>query len=420
MPKTSKLQIDSKNSTEELSISAYPKGNFPVLLSYGFRPFFLLAPTYLVLSILLWSGFWLGIIPLTFLNNPFQWHMYEMLFGVTTAMMIGFILTAIPEMYEGEVPIVGQTLLGIVALWIIGRVSFWLMDWLGVYFVALTNIPLLIWVIILIAKPILNDPLRRQLSLAVLFLALSSMQIWFFIAQTGWISSDPTAILKASIGVFMILILLVVRRINTEVVNRWLDQQKIDATYLARPPRYNMAIFTILVYTLVEYFFPQNSSLSWLAFAVMAAILNTLNDFFIDEDPVFLRPFIWPLFTLLILMSIGYAMMGWDYLRPDSYALNHFRHFLTMGALGMAYYMVLVIVVHFHTGRDLIPKLWIGAGAVLIITGTILRSAGHLIWPEYNLIIVGLSALLWTAPFIGFLILYRKWLTQPRPDGIPG
>lgn len=414
-------RLSSEKTLEDSQFeSAYPKGDFPVLLSYGFRPFFLLAPAYLVLSILLWSGFWTGLIPLSFLNNPLQWHLYEMLFGVTSAMMIGFILTAVPELYEGEAPIVGNPLLGLVSLWLLGRVSFWFIDWLGIYWVALTNIPLLVWVVILVAKPILKDPLHRQLSLAVLFLAINAIQIWFFAAKLDWVASDPMAILKASVGAFMILVLLAARRINTEAINRWLDQHHIDAVYLARPPRYNMAIFTVLTFTIVEYFFPNNSTLSWLAFAAMAAILNTLNDFFLEEDPVFIRPFIWPLFMLLVMMAAGYGLIGWDYLQSEIYALNHFRHFLTMGALGMAYFMVLVIVSHLHTGRHFIPNRWIGFGAFFILLGAILRGSGHLFWPEHQTALIGLSALLWTLPFVGFLVFYGQWLRRPRVDGLPG
>lgn len=415
---TQRLNSEKQLESDDFE-SAYPPGRFPVLLSYGFRPFFILAPLYLSISILLWTAFWTGWMPLKFLQDPYQWHLYEMLFGVTSAMMIGFILTAVPEMYEGESPVVGNTLLALILLWVVGRVAFWLVDWVGVGMVAITNIPLLIWVVILVGKPIIKDPLRRQLSLVVLFLIIAAMQVWFFLAKLQWVASDPNAILKASVGAFMVLVLLAVRRINTEAINRWLDQQHIDAVYLARPPRYNMAIFAVVLYTVVEYFYPQNSALSWLALAAMAAILNTLNDFFLEEDPVFIRPFIWPLFMLLVMMAVGYGLIGWDHLTPEVYALNHFRHFLTMGALGMAYFMVLVIVAHLHTGRQLITSRWIGLGALLLLVGAVTRSLGSLLLDGQTWF-YGVSALLWTLPFIGFLLIYGKWLQQPRVDGLPG
>lgn len=421
MSESSTQRLSSEKSlADQAFLTAYPKGDFPVLLAYGFRPFFLLAPAYLVLSIFLWGGYWMGWISLGFLDNPLEWHLYEMLFGVTSAMMIGFILTAVPELYETEPPVVGGTLLGLVVLWIVGRISFWLMDWVSVYFVALTHLPLLAWVVILVAKPVLSDPLRRQYSLATLFLAINGMQAWFFAAKLGWVTTEPLAVLKASVGVFMVLVLLAARRINTEAINRWLEQNHIDAIYLARPPRYNMAIFTVLLYTLIAFLYPNNSALSWLAFAAMAAILNTLNDFFLEEDPVFLRPFIWPLFSLLVMMAIGYGMMGSHFLLVDNIAMSHIQHFLTMGALGMAYFMVLVIVTHLHTGRDFIPSRWVGLGALLILLGTFVRAAAPIVWPEYYSPLIGVAVLLWTLPFIGFLWLYGPWLRQPRADGLPG
>lgn len=422
MPGTQRL--NSEKSREDVNfLDVYPwdkAAGYPTVLSYGFRPFFLLAPAYLVLSILLWSASWSGLLPLTFLENPLQWHLYEMLFGVTSAMMIGFILTAVPELYEREPPVVGKTLLGLVLLWMLGRISFWLMDWLGVGLVALTNIPLLLWVLFLVAKPILADPLRRQLSLATLFLVINAFQVWFFSAKLGWVETDPMAILKASVGAFMVLVLLAVRRVNTEAVNRWLDQHEVDAVYLARPPRYNLAILSVVIFTIVEFFYPQNSALSWLALAAMAGILNTLNDFFIDEDPIYLRPFIWPLFMLLVLMAAGYGMIGWDHLNDDVYQINGFRHILTMGALGMAYYMVLVIVTHLHSGRTFINNRWVGFGALLLIAGALLRGLGPMLWPSLYMPIIGLAAILWTLPFIVFLMVFGKWLLKPRADGLPG
>lgn len=420
IPANPQALSEQKRLANQNYLAAYPKGDIPVLLSYGFRPFFLLAPMYLILSILLWAGYWSGLIPLSFLDNPLQWHLYEMLFGVTSAMMIGFILTAVPELYETEPPVIGRMLLGLVALWILGRISFWLMDWVGVYVVALTHLPLLAWAVFLVAKPVLKDPLRRQLSLAVVFVALNAFQVWFFAAKLGWIATDPLLILKTSVGMFMVLVLLAARRINTEAVNGWLDLHRIDEVYLARPPRYNMAIFSVLLFSVMAFLYPNNSVLSWLAFAAMAAILNTLNDFFLKEDPVYIRPFIWPLFVMLLMMAIGYGLIGWDYLETGFYALNHFQHFLTMGALGMAYFMVLVIVSHFHTGRDFIPTRWVGFGALLIILATVVRGLGPFIWPQYYMAWVSLAAVIWVLPFIGFLIKYGRWLREPRLDGLPG
>jgi len=97
MPGTQRLNSEKQRENQTFqSVYPYNKAeSYPVVLSYGFRPFFLLASSYLIVSILLWSAFWTGLLPLSFFSNPLQWHLYEMLFGVTSAMMIGFILTAV-------------------------------------------------------------------------------------------------------------------------------------------------------------------------------------------------------------------------------------------------------------------------------------------------------------------------------------
>ncbi len=227
-----------------------------VVLAYGFRPMFILLPAYLALSIILWGLVWSGNWPFPFLQNPLNWHIYEMIFGAASAGIIGFVLTAVPEFYSDVKPISGRTLLWLCLLWVIGRLAFWMIDLTGAGIVALTNLPLLLWLILLTAGPILTDPLRRHVSLAVVLTGIFIIQCWFFLASTGLLEHDPMAILKVSLGAFIVLILLALRRINTGAINKYLDQNDIDETFVARPPLYNIAILCVTLYTLVEYLMP--------------------------------------------------------------------------------------------------------------------------------------------------------------------
>lgn len=397
----------------------YPEGEIPVLLAYAFRPFFILLPAYIALSIILWGLVWSGVVSLPFMQNPMAWHIYEMIFGVASAGIIGFILTGIPEFYEGVTPIVGKTLLQIVLLWVIGRVAFWMIDILGVYLVALTNLPLLIWIMLLIAKPIFTDPLKRHVSLALVFTAIILIQTWFFASQAGWIETDFMSILKVALGGFMVLELLALKRINTGAINGWLEDQEIDETFIARPPRYNIAILCIVLFTVVEFFLPNNPVLGWLALAASAAILNTLNDFFLEEANIVFKSYVFPLFLILVLMALGFGFMGFDYLNDRLYGINHFRHFLTTGVFGLSFFMVMVIVGTIHTGRQLTSNRWIDFSVVLIIVATLLRSLIPFA-AEYTTWLYLSSSIIWAIPFIIYLILFYPLLSQPRADGLPG
>lgn len=388
------------------------------LLSSAFRLIFILLPAYIVLSILLWGMVWSGHIHL-FMQYPLTWHIYEMMFGVASGGIIGFILTAIPELYQGVKPVAGKTVLGIMILWIFGRLAFWLIDYLGVYWVALTNLPLLIWVTALVAKPIFFDPLRRHVSLALTLIGIILIQGWFFSAIIGWVDADIMSILKVALGAFMVLELLALRRINTAAINEWLDDHNIDDTFIARPPRYNIAILCVTLFTIFEFLLPGNPILAWLGFAAAAAILNILNDFFIDEVVIVFKPYVLPLFVILVLMAVGYGFMGYDYLHDDLYGINHFRHFLTTGVFGLSFLMVMVIVGTIHTGRHLAPNRWIDLSVALIIVATLLRSLIPFMPEDAAWMYMG-SAIIWAIPFIIYLVLFYPFLSQPSqtPDSV--
>jgi uncharacterized protein involved in response to NO len=408
--------MTEQNQTSHYDV--YPEGEVSPLLAYAFRPFFILLPAYIALSIILWGLVWSGQIEL-FMDNVLVWHIYEMMFGVASAGIIGFILTGVPEFYDGVKPVIGKTLLGLVTLWVVGRLAFWMIDWLGVIFVSLTNLPLLIWVTLLIAKPIFIDPLRRNVSLALIFIGIILIQGWFFISMAGWVETDTMRILKLALGAFMVLELLALRRINTGAINEWLENRNIDDTFIARPPRYNVAILAVILFSIFEFIIPNNPILGWLGLAAAAAILNTLNDFFMDEASIVFKSYILPLFLILVLMATGYGLMGFDYLNDGLYGINHFRHFLTTGVFGLSFFMVMVIVGTIHTGRVLTTNRWVDFSVVLIIISTLLRSLIPFV-PEYTHWLYLSSAILWAIPFIIYLVIFYPFLSQPRADGLPG
>lgn len=398
---------------------AYPAGKYPILLAYGFRPFFILLPIYLIVSIVLWGLMWGGVLNLVFTAAPMEWHIYEMVFGLGAAGMAGFLLTALPEFFEGEKPLVGQPLLWLVLLWLAGRVSFWLLDWLGVYPAAITHLALMLWLAVLVYRPILIDPLRRHWGLLWAVLLLTGLQAWFFAAKLGWVATDALAILKLATGAFMILILLVVRRVNTGVINELFEQWRVDDVFLARPPRYHLAVFMVALFAVVEFTLPGNALLGWLGLACAAALLNLLNDYLDTDTHILLRHPVWALGCIPLLMAVGYALMGLDYLYDGLYGINHFRHFLTTGALGLAYLLVLMIVALEHTGRVQAHNHWLTL-AVLLVCGAALLRGLIPFAPQYTQAAYLWSALLWAGAFGVFLWQYAPLLWQPRADGVPG
>ncbi len=387
--------------------------------AYGFRPFFIMLPAYIAVSIILWGLVLSGRLPLFFTGQVLDWHIYEMLYGIASAGIAGFILTAIPEFYGKTKPLSGKPLLGLAALWLVGRLSFWAIDGLGVGLVALTNLPFMLWVILLVAPPVFSDPSRKHVSLALVFMALWLVQVWFFAARAGLADADGLQILKLALGLFIVLILLALRRISTGVVNTWLERREVDEVFLARPPAYNIAIICVLLFTIVEFISATNPVLGWLGLAAAAALLNLLNDFFLEEARPLFEPYLAALSLIPVLMATGYGMMGIDYLHDGIYGLNHFRHFLTTGAFGLAVFMVMVIVGTVHTGRTLVASPWIVLGIALIIGAALVRGLIPF-FPNLSRTLYMVSALLWALPFIIYLVRFFPLLASPRVDGLPG
>lgn len=399
--------------------SHYPQGEFPPYLAYGFRPIFLLLAPYIVISIILWSFAFGGFINLSFINDLLSWHMYEMLFGLGIAGFIAFFLTGAPELFPGTVPIVGRHLALLVACWLLGRVGFWFMDYIGIYTVAFLNIVSIVWIVILIFKPVVLDPRKRHLSLAINVLVILGLQVWFFASLLGFSTTGTKEIIIASLGSFIVLILLALRRINMEAVNELLEDEGIDETFYSRAPRYNLAIFCVTLYTILEFLYPDNSILSYIAFASAAAILSIINDFILKYYNILLKPFILYMISIVVLMVMGYGFLGYDYINDEIYALNHFRHFLTTGVYGLVFYLVMVIISTIHTGRHLFTNFYTTLGVILIITATLIRVFIPY-YEEFTIQAYIVSSILWAIPFLIYMKIFFPFLLNKRADGIPG
>ena len=397
----------------------YPKGEYPSYLAYGFRPIFLLLAPYIVISIILWSFSFAGYISLSFIQDNLSWHMYEMIFGIGSAGIVAFFLTGAPELFPGTVPVVGRKLAFIALLWLSGRVGFWFMDYLGVYFVALVNLSLLIYITALVIKPLFADVTKRHISLGFSLISLIIAQVLFFASVAKIIPFDSHAVMLLSLGLFMVLILLALRRVNMEAINELLEHEGIDETFYARSPRYNLAIFCVSLYTLVEFFYPQNPILAYFSLASAASILNILNDFILKDNNILFKPFIIYLMSILILMALGYGFLGFDYLNDEIYALNHFRHLLTSGVFGMVFYVVMIVISTVHTGRALFTNIWLTLGFILIILSTIIRSF-IAFYPDFTMMAYIVSSILWAIPFIIYMKIFFPYLLNKRADGIPG
>ena len=386
--------------------------------AYGFRPVFLLLAPYMLISMLLWALLWSGTITLPFMGDMLTWHIYEMLFGILTGGILAFLTTGLPELFPGTVPLIGKRLKYVIYLWIAGRVSFWFIDLTGVYVAVFFNLAMLVWMI-WFARMVVLDKLQRHASLGYAIVLILALETWFFAAQAGWASTSGLEILKLSLGAIVILVLLAMRRVNMEAVNELMEDKGIDDIFMSRPPKTNMAIFTVALFSVVEFFFPQNSALGWIGLATAVAILGVTADYKLKDAFILDQPYVIYLALVYVMLALGYGFMGWDLLNDSIYGINHFRHFITAGGLGVAYMVVMIIIGWIHTGRHLTSNIMTHAMIGLIVIGTFLRALIPF-FEAYSMTLYMLSAVVWALPFALYIKQFAHFLMSPRADGIKG
>ena len=150
----------------------------PTLLSYGFRPFFLLGAIYAGLTILAWLPLFNGELVLSTAFGPIDWHVHEMLYGYLPAVVTGFLLTAIPN-WTGRLPIQGMPLLTLVAVWLAGRVAVTFSAEIGWLLAAIIDVSFLILVIAATAREIVAGKNWRNLRVIAMVTLLLAGNVAF-------------------------------------------------------------------------------------------------------------------------------------------------------------------------------------------------------------------------------------------------
>ena len=392
--------------------------NWPLLLC-SFRPLFLATVLLAVTGVALWLGF-LGFgLPLPGVpGGPLVWHAHEMLLGFGLAAVAGFVLTAVPE-FTATAAFGRPVGFGFLLLWLAARLSFWLSGAIGPWPAALFNSVFAIALLVLLAPRLLGDPLRRQYGFCGGLGALALVTVGFHIDAVG--GQYPMRWLYAGIGVMMVLIVVAMSRISMRILNDAIQARReaghdVDDDYRARPPRRNLAIFCISLFTLAEWLALPAPLNGWLALATAAAMFNLLNDWHIGR--ALLERWSLMLYSVYWLMALGYGALGVSLL-ADGFASSAGRHLLTLGAMGVSILAVLCIAGRTHSGYALDQRRWVPIATCLLVLAALLRASAGLPGAPVPLLNM-LAGLGWLTVF-GLALRYLApiWL-RPRPDGGTG
>src|SRR5829696_4933033 len=178
MRNTTVLAHKDQHGRAQMPTPRLRRNDGAAILSYGFRPFFLLGSIYSGLAILVWLPVFRGELELASALAPRDWHIHEMLYGYLPAVITGFLLTAVPN-WTGRLPLQGKPLLALVLIWVAGRIAVTLSAWIGWAAAAVIDTAFLLALAAAVAREIVAGRNWRNLKVLVLLAVLLAANIGF-------------------------------------------------------------------------------------------------------------------------------------------------------------------------------------------------------------------------------------------------
>lgn len=396
-----------------MSSMAVPRtrpGNYPAILSYGFRPFFLLGSVYAGVTILFWLPLLYGYLETSSAFSPVDWHVHEMLFGYVAAVVTGFLLTAIPN-WTGRLPVQGLPLLTLVLLWLTGRIAVFFSAETGWLAAAVIDCAFLLAVAGAAALEIIAGRNWRNLMVLAPILALLAANILFHAeAHFGGISDIGR---RLGIGAAIVLITIIGGRIIPSFTRNWLARE--NPGRLPVPfNRFDVAVIVTSVLALALWSFLPERVETGLALLV-AAGLNVSRLSRWAGDRTFRDPLVLILHVAYAFVPLGMALAALAAVRPEAVAPASGIHAFAVGAVGTMTLAVMVRATLGHTGRELRA----GKAGCFVFASILVASAARIgealgLPGEW---LIHLAACAWAAAFLGFAVLYGGMLLRPRLQG---
>lgn len=379
----------------------------PLILSFGFRPFFLFAGIWATLAMVLWVFMLTGALALPVAWSSFDWHAHEFVFGYTSAVIAGFVLTAVPN-WSGRLPVIGWSLAWLSALWVAGRVAVLVSGWLPWWLVAIIDVGFLAVFAGVILREIVSGKNWRNLPVVGMVALLALANAAFHIeAALGHAAADGYG-LRFALGAIISLISLIGGRIIPSFTRNWLARRQ-ETEFPVPWSRPDLWILLGSGAALVLFVAaPGAAPTGWLL--ILAGIAHLWRQSRWRPFATGPEALLWVLHLGYLLLSLGFVAAGAATLGLVPYAAG--LHVWMAGAIGLMTLAVMGRAANGHTGRPLHAGPWLAASYVALTASVAARFIAGFMPGSMGLL--HLAALLWVAAFGVFSVLYWPILTGPR------
>jgi uncharacterized protein involved in response to NO len=375
-----------------------------------FRPFFLLGALYGPLLILSWISLYTGLLPVSWHSGnglPSLYHQHEIVFGFSTAIIFGFILTALPS-WAGTEEITGARLALLVLCWIVGRLSVASSSVLPLPLVAVVDLSFPLLFTALVGPGLGKVRFKINLGLALITAGFFAGNLCYYL---GVFEQDQQLWLQGlRIGLYAIIFhcsvtVGILAPIFTE--NALQDNGRPTSIGHIHALEW-LSAASILALATVDIAGTTPAVRGGLA--LVCCLLHGVRLYRWHSLSITNTAIVWVLhlgYAWLCIALLLYALAGFGM----PVGTESWVHAFTVGGFGLMSLGLMTRVTLRHTGRELRAPPAMIVGFVCLAAAALVRVVIPLTSLRHELLL--LSALLWVTPYLIYLALYSRILLAP-------
>ncbi len=380
----------------------------PAIFSYGFRPFFLFGALWVVLGMLVWLAALSGALDVPSRFDNVAWHAHEFLFGYLSAVLAGFLLTAVPN-WTGRLPLVGWPLAALFALWVAGRMAVFFSATLPAPAAPIMDLafPLVLGGVIL-REIVAGKNWRNLIILALLAVFILANGLFHLEA----LRSGPAAQgfgLRLGLATAVMMISVIGGRIVPSFTHNWMARSGTPVRPTAPMQGFDKLVLLLSIVVLSLWVMQPEETHTGLALIVMGALHlarlvrwkghHTLRD-----------PLVWILHGAYAFVPLGAVALGLTQLTGGSGTAGA-QHLWMAGAIGAMTLAVMTRATLGHTGQPLRAGRMTVA-IYLSLFGSVVARLVVPVWWDMTYV----SGVLWLVAFSGFVLTYGPLLMRAKPE----
>jgi len=381
-------------------------------LEMGFRPFFLGASIFAVLSMALWSAIYLFKLPVTMESiSVFEWHAHEMFYGYAVAVISGFLLTSV-RTWTRLPTAHGNVLLALFLMWATARILLFF----GTSYIELAGILDITFSLCLsfvLTLRIVQAKQWKQLAIIGKILLITTCNLMFYLGAVGLMEHGVAWGIYGGLYIVVALIFTMGRRVIPFFIERAAGGE--IKLFNAKWIDISSLVF-FLIFAVNQVFFGRQDLSAYLALFLF--VVNTIRLVGWHHPVIWKQSLLWSIYLAFWMITLGFFLIALPYFAAPYFAAESAYlaiHAFTVGGIAIITLGMMSRVSLGHTGNNVYNPPRAVAYALLAI---LLSAIARVVLPHFSLwtyeSLIGFSQALWIVAFLLFIAIYAPILTRTK------